>query len=69
MAILKNREIKDLSNDELNRKLEELKLSLAKERGKIGVGGVAENPGKIGEIRKTVARILTMQHQRKIKKE
>jgi large subunit ribosomal protein L29 len=44
--------------DLINR-LNELRLELAKERGQIAVGGSPSNPGKIKEIKKTIARILT----------
>ena len=64
MAILKSKAARDLSADELMNKLAEIKLELAKERGKIRVGGVPENPGKIREMRKTTARIVTIQKQK-----
>jgi ribosomal protein L29 len=34
-------------------------LDLAKERGQIVIGGAISNPGKLREVRKTIARILT----------
>lgn len=64
MAILKSKAARDLSADELMNKLAEIRLELAKERGKIRVGGVPENPGKIREMRKTAARIITVQKQK-----
>lgn len=64
MSILKSKAARELSAEELSKKLAEIKLELAKERGKIRVGGVPENPGKIREMRKTVARIMTVQNQK-----
>lgn len=64
IAILKSKAAKELSQEELAKKLAEIKLELAKERGKIRVGGVPENPGNIREMRRTVARILTVQMQK-----
>jgi len=46
------------STDLINR-LNELRLELAKEKGQIAVGGSPTNPGRIKEIRRTIAKILT----------
>jgi large subunit ribosomal protein L29 len=48
-----------MNRPDLTNRLGELRLELAKERGQIAIGGTASNPGKIGEIRKTIARLLT----------
>lgn len=68
MAILRVKAARELSEEELEKKLKELKLELAKERGKIEVGGVPENPGRVGQIRKTIAMILTIKAENKRKK-
>lgn len=65
MAILKARAARDLSQEDLEKRMKELKLELAKERGKIAVGGVPENPGRIREVRRTVARIMTVMSARR----
>lgn len=59
MAILKMDDIKEMSLEELEDKLEDLHLQLSKERAQVEIGGVPENPGKIKEIKKTIARIKT----------
>jgi ribosomal protein L29 len=57
MAILKNSEIKNMSEKEINEKLEELKLELVK-------ANVAANKSggkiKIKEIKRTIAKLLTL---------
>jgi large subunit ribosomal protein L29 len=58
MAILRKKEIREMNEKQLKEKLKELKLELAKERGAVEVGS-AKNPGRIREIRKTIARINT----------
>ncbi|MDY6774305.1 MAG: 50S ribosomal protein L29 [Candidatus Nanohaloarchaea archaeon] len=60
MAILRNDEMKNMSEDELEEKLKELNLELSKEKGQIAVGGFPEDPGRIKEIRRTMARIKTV---------
>lgn len=64
MPILKTKAAREMSKDELGKKLSEIKLELAKELGKIRVGGIPESPGKIRAMRKAVAKILTIQGQK-----
>jgi len=64
MAIYKSKALRDMSNEELEKKLQELRMELMKEKAKIKVGGVADNPGKIREIRRTIARILTIKKEK-----
>jgi len=59
MAIIRNSEIKLKSKEELQKMLYDLSFELLKERGKIQIGSPPENPGRIREVRKTVARIKT----------
>jgi large subunit ribosomal protein L29 len=59
MAIIKKRQLKELGDDDLQRRLKELRLELSKERAQIAIGGTPVNPGKVGEIKKTIARIMT----------
>ncbi len=61
MAILRSEEIREMSKEELDEKTLELKNELFRERSKIASGGAPENPGRISEIRRTIARILTLQ--------
>ncbi len=48
-----------MSHNDLIKRLNELKLELVKEKGQIAIGGTPSNPGRIKEIKKTIARILT----------
>ncbi|MEM5798379.1 MAG: 50S ribosomal protein L29 [Candidatus Aenigmatarchaeota archaeon] len=65
MAILKYKDIKKLGAKELEAKLAEFEMELAKERANIAVGASVSSPGKIKEIRKTIARIkMHMSQQR-----
>lgn len=64
MAILKTSEIRDMDGDELDEKMNDLQKELVEERGQIEVGGFAENPGRIKEMKKTIARIKTVLNQR-----
>jgi len=54
-----------MSPQEREEKLQQLRNELAKERAAIASGTRPENPGRIREIRKTIARILTIQNEKK----
>ncbi len=64
MAILRMKEAKSMSDEELDKRLEELYLELAKEKANVVVSGTVKNPGRIREIRRTIARISTLKKQR-----
>ncbi len=68
MAILKMKKIREMSEKELDEKLKELKLELMKEKGFSEIGTV-KNPGRIKEIKRTIARILTYKRMKGGKKE
>ncbi len=59
MAIIKIKEIHTMERDELNKRLSEFRLELAKDRGQIAVGGSPANAGRMRQVKKTIARILT----------
>lgn len=59
MAVLKNKDVKKMDEKEMEKKLSELRMEYVKARTKIESGAAPENPGKVKEIRKAVARILT----------
>lgn len=63
MAIMRNKDIRKLEKKE--EKLSELRLELAKERANINIGASVSSPGRIKEMRKTIARILTMNKEKK----
>lgn len=64
MAIIKIKELRALESDGLEKKLDELRLELNAELGSVAAGGRASNPGRIKELRRTIARILTLQRER-----
>ena len=64
MAVLKNKDIRKLDDKETTKKLDELRLELSKERAKIDIGATVTSPGRIKEIRKAIARILTISKEK-----
>ena len=66
MAIIKNSKIREMTDAELSAKLFEFQKELNSERGKLASGGRTSNPGKISELRRSVARVLTITNERKL---
>lgn len=63
MAILKAKEIRQMSREEREKKLAELRAELAKLRMIVKTGGMVDKPSRIREIRRAIARILTVNNE------
>lgn len=57
---LKIKEIRSMPKEELKNKLEELKKELIKLNAQISTGTTPKSPGQLKQIKKTVAKILTV---------
>ena len=64
MAILRSKEIWEMEIEDIEEKLVELKAELAKNVSNRAAAGVNENPGKIRELKRTIARVLTIMNQK-----
>ena len=65
VKIMKTNEIRKLSTEEINKKIAESKEELFNLRMKQATGSL-ENPSRIRELRKTVARLKTILREREI---
>ena len=63
MAILKKIELKQFSKTAIDEKVTELKKELMKLNAQRIVGTAVENPGRIKELRKSIAKLLTIKNQ------
>ncbi|MHC1590647.1 MAG: 50S ribosomal protein L29, partial [Candidatus Helarchaeales archaeon] len=68
MAILRMKEIRKMTPEERMKKLNELRNELSKQRALISSGGALENPCKARVLKKTIARILTVQNEERLQK-
>jgi large subunit ribosomal protein L29 len=50
---------------ELQEQMGKLRMELVQHYGKVSAGGATENSGHIGELRRTIARMLTEQNRRR----
>jgi large subunit ribosomal protein L29 len=61
MKIIK--ELKSQSPAQLQEKLEEFKKELLKLNAQVSAGANTENPGKLRQLKRNIARILTIMNQ------
>ena len=61
---MKVKELKVMDELELKNKTSELKKELMKINSQIAVGTVPKNPSKVREIKRTIAKILTIKRQK-----
>ena len=66
MAIIRLKEIQGMSSEDRAKKLIDLRAELARIKTMVKAGGAVENPTKVREIRKTIAQILTVEHEGKL---
>lgn len=63
MAILYTEEIRDMTPAEREAEVEELETELLNTKAVQAAGGAPENPGRVKELKKTIARIKTIQNE------
>ena len=63
MAILHVEEMRDMTPAEREVELEELETELLNAKAVLAAGGAPENPGEIGELKRTIARLKTVQRE------
>lgn len=59
--MIRKRELREMPAEERRRKLEELRTEIVRLRTSVAAGGTVENPARIREIRRAIARILTFE--------
>jgi len=61
--VLKAKEIREYTPEERREKLKELKSELMHERGVAAMGGSPPSPGRIRQIRMSIAKMLTIMRE------
>lgn len=67
MPIIRTKEMRTMKAEDLDKRLNELKLELSKDLSNVKMGRPVKNAGRISELRKTIARINTIKHEKKLK--
>jgi len=63
MPILRVKEIRGMSHDDRQKRLGELRTELVRLKTMVKAGGSLDNPARVHELRKTIARILTIDNE------
>ncbi|MGQ9759056.1 MAG: 50S ribosomal protein L29 [Candidatus Methanomethylicaceae archaeon] len=66
MAIFRIQDIRKMSKEERTKRLSELRAELAKIKAMQAMGGSLENPSRIRLLRKTIAKILTVNREEEL---
>lgn len=67
MPILRIEKIRDMSSEEREERLNDMRAELLRLKTMIKAGGTVEDPARIKEMRKTIARILTVENEQKLR--
>ena len=65
MPIMRVKEIRDMTSEDRTKKIRELRTEFIRLKTMISAGGTVENPARIRELRKTIARLLTVENEKK----
>ena len=61
---MKAKELKVMNELDLENKTIELKKDLMKINSQIAIGTIPKSPGKVKEMKRTIAKILTIKHEK-----
>ena len=65
MAILRLKDIREMSSEQRKEKIHEFRTELSRLKTMVAAGGSIDNPTQIRVIRKTIARLLTIESEEK----
>jgi len=65
MPILRVKEVRGMSSDDRQKRLREMQTELVRLKTMIKAGGSIENPARVRELRKTIARVMTIENEPK----
>ena len=63
MPILRTKDIRAMSPEERGKRLDELRTELVRLKTMVRAGGSIENPARVRELRRAIARILTVENE------
>ncbi len=64
---MRSKEIRSSDKGIINEKVRELKKELVKINAQVAIGTALSNPGQAKKIKKTIAKILTIEHEKEKK--
>lgn len=63
MPILRTKDIRAMSSEDRRKRLTELRTELLRLKTMVKAGGAIENPAQVRELRKAIARVLTIENE------
>ncbi len=66
MPILRMSQIREMSREDQERRLEEFRTELSKVNTMIRAGGSIDNPGRVKALKRTIARVLTVMREEEL---
>ncbi len=66
MPILRLKDIRGMSAEDRAKNLSDLRAELARLKTMVRAGGAVENPARIRELRKAIAKLLTIENEDKL---
>ncbi len=69
MPILRKKDIRAMSSEDRGKKIVELRTELVRLKTMVKAGGSIDNPSRIRELRKTIARLVTIENEEELAKE
>jgi len=63
LPIMRMKEIRDLTPEEKEKRIMDLRAELLRLQAMVKAGGTVDDPGRIKEIKKTLARLFTVQKE------
>lgn len=63
MPIIRLKNIREMSSEDREKKVMELRTELLRLKTMVKAGGAVDNPARIRELRKAIARILTIENE------
>jgi len=67
LPIVRMKEIREMTSEQRQQKLEEIRTELSKMRTLINAGGSVENPGRVRALRKSIAQLRTVMNEESVK--
>ena len=64
---MRSKEVRGLDKGMINEKMRELKKELVKINAQVAIGAALSNPGQARKIKRTIAKILTIEHEKEKK--
>ena len=63
MPIIRLKDIREMSSEDREKRVMELRTELLRLKTMVKAGGAIDNPARVQELRKAIARILTVENE------